>query len=72
MKEFPVYGNGGRGEIRTPGCLATSPDFESGALDHSATLPFVLADKTAATDASNSEEFCPEKPLKILFFAGKA
>ena len=31
---------GGRGEIRTPGCLATSPDFESGALDHSATLPF--------------------------------
>lgn len=31
--------NGGRGGIRTPGSLATTPDFESGAFNHSATLP---------------------------------
>lgn len=36
---MPPLWHGGRGEIRTPGCLATSPDFESGALVHSATLP---------------------------------
>ena len=32
---------GGRGGIRTPGSLATTSDFESDALDHSATLPTV-------------------------------
>ena len=31
--------NGGRGGIRTPDSLATTPDFESGAFNHSATLP---------------------------------
>ena len=31
--------NGGRGGIRTHGSLATTSDFESDALDHSATLP---------------------------------
>src|SRR5262245_15845475 len=30
---------GGRGGIRTPGSLSTTPDFESGAFNHSATLP---------------------------------
>ena len=30
---------GGRGGIRTHGSLATTPDFESGAFNHSATLP---------------------------------
>ena len=30
---------GGRGGIRTHGSLATTSDFESDALDHSATLP---------------------------------
>ena len=30
---------GGRGGIRTPGWVAPSPDFESGTLNHSATLP---------------------------------
>ena len=33
---------GGRGGIRTPGCLATSPDFESGTFNHSVTLPLLL------------------------------
>ena len=32
---------GGRGGIRTHGSLATTSDFESDALDHSATLPAV-------------------------------
>ena len=31
---------GGGGGIRTHGCLATSPDFESGTFDHSATPPW--------------------------------
>ena len=30
---------GGEGGIRTPGDLSATPDFESGALDHSATSP---------------------------------
>ena len=30
---------GGRGGIRTHGRLAPTPDFESGAFNHSATLP---------------------------------
>ena len=30
---------GGRGGIRTPDRIAPTPDFESGALNHSATLP---------------------------------
>ncbi len=38
-----LLGIGGRGGIRTPGSLATTSDFESGALNHSATLPVVLA-----------------------------
>jgi hypothetical protein len=33
---------GGRGGIRTHGSLATTPDFESGAFNHSATLPTVV------------------------------
>jgi hypothetical protein len=33
--------NGGRGGIRTHGSLATTSDFESGAFNHSATLPAV-------------------------------
>jgi hypothetical protein len=30
---------GGRGEIRTHDTVSRTPDFESGALNHSATLP---------------------------------
>ena len=30
---------GGRGGIRTHGTVARTPDFESGAFNHSATLP---------------------------------
>ena len=37
--EFPRKRDGGRGGIRTHGSLATTSDFESDALDHSATLP---------------------------------
>jgi hypothetical protein len=33
------FNPGGEGGIRTHGCLATSPDFESGTFDHSATSP---------------------------------
>ena len=32
--------HGGEGEIRTHGNLAATPDFESGAFDHSATSPW--------------------------------
>ena len=32
-------GSGGSGEIRTHGCLATSPVFKTGAFNRSATLP---------------------------------
>ncbi len=35
----------GRGGIRTHGCLATSPVFKTGALNHSATLPCGLSPK---------------------------
>src|SRR5258706_16130684 len=31
---------GGRGGIRTPGTVTRTPDFESGAFNHSATLPY--------------------------------
>ena len=31
---------GGKGEIRTHGTPKRTPDFESGAFDHSATFPF--------------------------------
>ena len=34
-----ALGNGGRGGIRTHGRIAPTPDFESGAFNHSATLP---------------------------------
>ena len=34
--------NGGRGGIRTHGRIAPTPDFESGAFNHSATLPAVV------------------------------
>src|SRR2546426_12280918 len=33
---------GGRGGIRTHGSVAATPDFESGAFNHSATLPLHL------------------------------
>ena len=33
------FNDGGRGGIRTHGSLATTSDFESGAFNHSATLP---------------------------------
>ncbi len=36
---------GGEGEIRTHGNLAATLDFESSALDHSATSPCFLADR---------------------------
>ena len=35
-----VYQGGGRGGIRTHGTVARTSDFESGAFNHSATLPF--------------------------------
>jgi hypothetical protein len=37
----PMTENGGRGGIRTHASLATRSDFESGALNHSATLPAI-------------------------------
>ena len=37
-----LWANGGRGGIRTHGWVTPSPDFESGAFNHSATLPFAL------------------------------
>ena len=37
--EYPRIQNGGRGGIRTHGTREGSPDFESGAFNHSATLP---------------------------------
>jgi hypothetical protein len=39
--ENQQFYDGGRGGIRTHGSLATTPDFESGAFNHSATLPTV-------------------------------
>ena len=35
------YQDGGRGGIRTHGTVARTSDFESGAFNHSATLPAV-------------------------------
>ncbi len=37
---IPIFNFGGRGEIRTHGCLAATPVFKTGAIDRSATLPF--------------------------------
>jgi hypothetical protein len=40
MKSEPErVANGGRGGIRTPERVTPSPDFESGTINHSATLP---------------------------------
>src|ERR1035438_1168026 len=38
----PPAKNGGGGGIRTPGELAPTSDFKSGALNHSATPPYVI------------------------------
>ena len=40
--------NGGRGGIRTHGEVTPTPDFESGAFNHSATLPTVYYQPLAA------------------------
>jgi hypothetical protein len=39
LEKFEEKEIGGRGEIRTHDTVARTPDFESGALNHSATLP---------------------------------
>ena len=39
-------GDGGRGGIRTHGTVTRTSDFESGAFNHSATLPLVLLKPT--------------------------
>ena len=39
-KGFPVD-SGGEGGIRTLGTIASTPDFESGTFDHSATSPLL-------------------------------
>ena len=41
LDSIDVYEVGGRERIRTSGSLATTSDFESGAFNHSATLPAV-------------------------------
>jgi hypothetical protein len=38
-----MNGIGGEGGIRTPGTLASTPHFECGAIDHSATSPEAVA-----------------------------
>ena len=38
MKNYQFF-TGGEGGIRTHGDVATTPDFESGTFDHSATSP---------------------------------
>src|SRR5262245_56240235 len=44
-------GVGGRCEIRTHGAVADTPDFKSGALDHSANLPFPSSDRPSGHGA---------------------
>ena len=41
LDSIDVYEVGGRERIRTSGSLATTSDFESGAFNHSATLPTI-------------------------------
>ena len=50
---------GGRGGIRTHGSLATTPDFESGAFNHSATLPTVDVEHRAFTATFPCPPSCP-------------
>ena len=59
--------NGGEGGIRTPGTLAGSPDFESGAIDHSATSPSRRAKSRALWAKRKRKVFpvrssCPSRP----------
>ena len=42
IRQYPVNKGGGRGGIRTHGTVTRTPDFESGAFNHSATLPSQL------------------------------
>ncbi len=42
-EQMAVAVGGGEGGIRTPGTLASTPHFECGAIDHSATSPEAVA-----------------------------
>jgi membrane fusion protein, multidrug efflux system len=53
---------GGRGEIRTRGTVTRTPDFESGAFNHSATLPLLLYFR-----GSNAISATPKIRGKILW-----
>ena len=46
---------GGEGGIRTHGSIATTPDFESGTFDHSATSPGVGREHKQASIAGPKE-----------------
>src|SRR5437868_2243956 len=48
----PLKSIGGRGGIRTPDGIAPTPDFESGALNHSATLPAISTKERRAEHMS--------------------
>ena len=47
-------GFGGEGGIRTPDTVARMPDFESGAFDHSATSPRLLAQGQKAAHSNQN------------------
>jgi hypothetical protein len=53
--------DGGRGGIRTPGTVTRTPDFESGAFNHSATLPHVYNQYFTATPPSDTVQVNSEK-----------
>jgi hypothetical protein len=58
-------GRGGRCEIRTHGAVADTPDFKSGALDHSANLP-------QATSALNFRRLRLDLPADGAILAASA
>jgi hypothetical protein len=47
--------NGGRGGIRTPDTLSGTPVFKTGAINHSATLPYLKFSTQQARNAKNDQ-----------------
>ena len=58
-QRIAVYQVGGRGGIRTHGWVTPTPDFESGAFNHSATLPAIDYQGFAALSISSHFSLVP-------------
>ena len=52
VREYSEDCDGGEGGIRTPGRVSPTPVFKTGAINHSATSPYIQFTASAATGVS--------------------